>query len=34
MAQVPVHVPVNATGNSADVIGALNPTFDNTSANN
>ncbi|MFE7546236.1 chaplin [Streptomyces platensis] len=32
-AQVPVHVPVNATGNSANVIGALNPTFDNTSSN-
>ncbi|MFG1998292.1 chaplin family protein [Spirillospora sp. NPDC048911] len=31
--QVPVHVPVNATGNSANVIGALNPTFDNTSSN-
>ncbi|MFF3544698.1 chaplin [Streptomyces platensis] len=34
LAQVPVHVPVNATGNSAHVIGALNPTFDNTSSNN
>ncbi|WP_414507663.1 chaplin [Streptomyces sp. NEAU-L66] len=33
LAQVPVHVPVNATGNSATVIGALNPTFDNTSSN-
>ncbi|MEU9120849.1 chaplin [Streptomyces sp. NPDC048506] len=33
LAQVPVHVPVNATGNSANVIGALNPTFDNSSSN-
>ncbi|MER6308051.1 chaplin [Streptomyces sp. NPDC001657] len=33
LAQAPVHVPVNATGNSANVIGVLNPTFDNTSAN-
>ncbi|MFE0176949.1 chaplin [Streptomyces sp. NPDC059002] len=31
--QAPVHVPVNATGNSANVIGALNPTFDNSSSN-
>ncbi|MEV0370969.1 chaplin [Streptomyces sp. NPDC050636] len=31
--QAPVHVPVNATGNSANIIGALNPTFDNTSSN-
>ncbi|MFI5526486.1 chaplin [Streptomyces platensis] len=34
VAQVPVHVPVNATGNSAQVIGVLNPTFDNVSSNN
>ncbi|MGY5130171.1 chaplin [Streptomyces nigrescens] len=34
LAQVPVHVPVNATGNTANVIGVLNPTFDNTSSNN
>ncbi|MGG7574673.1 chaplin [Streptomyces sp. BP-8] len=34
LVQAPVHVPVNATGNSANVIGALNPTFDNESANN
>ncbi|GAU68498.1 putative chaplin protein [Streptomyces sp. NBRC 110611] len=33
VAQVPVHVPVNATGNSGNVIGVLNPTFDNTSSN-
>ncbi|MFI5663507.1 chaplin [Streptomyces sp. NPDC051684] len=31
--QVPAHVPVNATGNSGNIIGALNPTFDNTSSN-
>ncbi|GAO12449.1 chaplin [Streptomyces lydicamycinicus] len=34
LAQVPVHVPVNATGNSANVIGVFNPTFDNVSSNN
>jgi hypothetical protein len=32
--QVPVHVPVNATGNSINVIGLLNPAFGNGSANN
>ncbi|HEY9375324.1 chaplin [Streptomyces sp.] len=31
--QAPVHVPVNATGNSVNVIGLLNPAFGNTSAN-
>ncbi|MER5443368.1 chaplin [Streptomyces sp. NPDC002790] len=31
--QVPVHVPVNACGNTVDVIGLLNPTFGNTCAN-
>ncbi len=31
--QVPVHVPVNATGNSVNVIGLLNPAFGNSSAN-
>ncbi|MFI6770185.1 chaplin [Streptomyces sp. NPDC050355] len=34
LVQAPVHVPVNATGNSATVIGALNPTFGNGSTNN
>ncbi|ANP53665.1 anti-sigma factor RsiW [Streptomyces griseochromogenes] len=29
LVQAPVHVPVNATGNSGNVIGALNPTFAN-----
>lgn len=27
--QVPVHVPVNACGNTVSVIGALNPAFGN-----
>ncbi|WP_351228226.1 chaplin [Streptomyces sp. NPDC002133] len=31
--QAPVHVPVNACGNSVDVIGALNPAFGNTCVN-
>lgn len=31
--QVPVHVPVNACGNTVNVIGALNPTFGNTCVN-
>ena len=31
--QVPVHVPVNACGNTVSVIGLLNPTFGNTCAN-
>ncbi|MGW4437266.1 chaplin [Streptomyces sp. NPDC004596] len=26
-AQVPVHVPVNVCGNTADVVGLLNPAF-------
>lgn len=33
LVQVPVHVPVNATGNSVNVIGLLNPVFGNTSFN-
>ncbi|MFF8659671.1 chaplin [Streptomyces huasconensis] len=33
LANVPAQVPVNATGNSANVIGALNPTFGDASAN-
>ncbi|WP_338695057.1 chaplin [Streptomyces sp. Q6] len=32
-AQLPIHIPVNATGNSVNVIGLLNPTFGNTSSN-
>ncbi|MFC7306773.1 chaplin ChpH [Streptomyces monticola] len=31
--QVPVHVPVNACGNTVSVIGLLNPTFGNTCTN-
>ncbi|MFI7382197.1 chaplin [Streptomyces sp. NPDC049813] len=31
--QVPVHVPVNACGNTVDVIGLLNPAFGNGCAN-
>jgi LPXTG-motif cell wall-anchored protein len=30
---VPVHVPVNACGNSVSVVGALNPAFGNSCAN-
>jgi hypothetical protein len=31
--QVPIHVPVNACGNTVSVIGLLNPTFGNTCVN-
>ncbi|WP_149180560.1 chaplin [Streptomyces sp. TRM49041] len=31
--QVPVHVPINACGNTVDVIGLLNPAFGNACAN-
>ena len=31
--QAPVHVPVNAVGNSASVIGVLNPAFGNNGLN-
>ena len=31
--QAPVHVPVNACGNTVSVIGLLNPTFGNTCTN-
>ncbi|MEU5836087.1 MULTISPECIES: chaplin ChpH [Streptomyces] len=31
--QVPVHIPVNACGNSVSVIGLLNPAFGNTCVN-
>ncbi|MEU7435954.1 chaplin [Streptomyces sioyaensis] len=34
LAQVPVHVPVNATGNTVNVIGVLNPAVGNFTANN
>ncbi|RFU83082.1 chaplin [Streptomyces triticagri] len=32
--QLPVHVPVNVSGNTANVIGLLNPAFGNTAVNN
>ncbi|MFD5087337.1 chaplin [Kitasatospora sp. NPDC058406] len=31
--QVPVHVPINACGNTVDVIGVLNPAYGNNCAN-
>ncbi|AZM52341.1 chaplin [Streptomyces sp. WAC 01529] len=31
--QVPVHIPVNACGNTVNVIGLLNPAFGNTCIN-
>ena len=31
--QVPVHIPVNACGNTVDVVGLLNPAFGNTCVN-
>lgn len=31
--QVPVHIPVNASGNSVNVIGVLNPVFGNAAFN-
>ncbi|WP_351225111.1 chaplin [Streptomyces sp. NPDC002133] len=33
LVQVPVHVPVNAVGNTVNVIGALNPAFGNEGVN-
>ncbi|WP_430479927.1 chaplin [Streptomyces sp. P11-1] len=33
LAQVPVHVPVNAVGNTVNVIGLLNPAFGNLGLN-
>ncbi|MFJ4834112.1 chaplin [Streptomyces sp. NPDC088747] len=33
IAQLPIHVPVNAVGNSVNVIGLLNPAFGNTGVN-
>ncbi|MGW8375667.1 chaplin [Streptomyces sp. ODS28] len=32
-AQIPVHIPINACGNSINVVGLLNPAFGNTCAN-
>ncbi|MFE3830986.1 chaplin [Streptomyces sp. NPDC059092] len=31
--QVPVHIPLNVTGNTVNVIGLLNPAFGNHAAN-
>ncbi|MER5611702.1 chaplin [Streptomyces sp. NPDC002215] len=31
--QIPVHIPINACGNTVDVIGLLNPAFGNNCAN-
>ncbi|MEV1025520.1 chaplin [Streptomyces sp. NPDC050264] len=33
LVQVPVHIPVNACGNTVNVIGLLNPAFGNQCAN-
>ena len=33
LVQVPVHVPVNVSGNSVNVIGLLNPVFGNAALN-
>lgn len=31
--QAPIHVPVNACGNTVNIIGLLNPAFGNTCVN-
>ncbi|MFI6351890.1 chaplin [Streptomyces sp. NPDC050743] len=31
--QIPIHVPINACGDTVDVIGLLNPAFGDTCAN-
>ncbi|MEV7416905.1 chaplin [Streptomyces sp. NPDC089919] len=33
LVQVPVHVPVNVCGNTAQLVGLLNPSFGNTCVN-
>ncbi|GAA1548821.1 MULTISPECIES: chaplin [Streptomyces] len=33
LVQAPVHVPVNVSGNTVNVIGALNPAFANQAVN-
>ena len=33
LVQVPVHVPVNVSGNTINVIGLLNPAFGNSAVN-
>ncbi|MER5758922.1 chaplin [Streptomyces sp. NPDC002082] len=32
--QIPIHIPINACGNSVSVVGLLNPAFGNTCVNN
>ncbi|WP_406509220.1 chaplin [Streptomyces sp. NBC_00212] len=34
LAQVPVHIPANVTGNTLNVVGLLNSDFGNESSNN
>ncbi|MEU6881111.1 chaplin [Streptomyces sp. NPDC046712] len=34
LVQAPVHVPVNVSGNTVNVIGLLNPAFGNGAVNN
>ncbi|MFF7442098.1 chaplin [Streptomyces sp. NPDC008122] len=31
--QVPIHIPINACGNTVSIIGLLNPAFGNTCVN-
>ncbi|WRZ77086.1 chaplin [Streptomyces sp. NBC_01237] len=31
--QIPVHIPINACGNTVNVVGLLNPSFGNTCIN-
>lgn len=31
--QVPIHLPINACGNTVNIIGLLNPAFGNTCVN-
>lgn len=31
--QIPVHIPVNACGDTLSIIGLFNPAFDNTCSN-
>ncbi|MFE2876418.1 chaplin [Streptomyces roseus] len=31
--QVPIHIPINACGNTVSIIGLLNPSFGNTCIN-
>ncbi|MFF5186040.1 chaplin [Streptomyces sp. NPDC000345] len=33
LVQLPVHIPVNAVGNSVTGVGAMNPAFGNTGVN-